>query len=47
MFFMKKINKELTMAANLPDEMVVRMRDVLATPGWGLCQLAFSVVLIF
>ena len=32
------------MAANLPDEMVVRMRsDVLATPGW--CYGVFTLLL--
>ena len=29
-----KRQKQLSMAANCPGEMVVRMRDVLATPGW-------------
>ena len=37
--------KQLCIAANWPGEMVVRMCDVLATPGWCLCQLAFLVVL--
>ena len=27
--------KQLSMAANWPSEMVVRMRDVLVTPGWS------------
>ena len=33
--------KQLPMAATWPGEMVVRMRDLLATPGWCLCHLAF------
>ena len=34
MLMRPKRPKQLSMAANWPGEMVVRMRDVLATPGW-------------
>ena len=37
--------KQLSVAANWLGEMVVCMRDVLATLGWCLCHLAFFVVL--